>query len=241
VTRTAIVNRRATRRRVAGNPQSAFAKATEDKSAIRCPQTRICAPRSLRDAAEALRGGGVVAFPTETVYGLAVHPGKPAARARLRRVKGRDSRKPFQLLLASRRAAMARCPSMPAAARRLARACWPGPLTLVVRARNGRWVGLRVPDHPVARSLARRCGGALVATSANLSGEPPARTAREALDALGDRVDFVLDGGKTDLGAASSVVRVSEDGWQVLREGAIGKREIAAILGARSMTGRETE
>ena len=182
-------------------------------------------------AAAVLRRGGIVAFPTETVYGLAVRPGDVVARARLRRLKRRSGAKPFQLLVSSRRRAMEMCGRVSALTQRLARACWPGPLTMVVKDRNGRWIGLRVPDHPVARSLARRIGGVLVATSANRSNRRAARTAQEALDAVGGRVDLVLDAGPAGLGVASTVVRVQRNGWELLREGAISRRAIGEIAG----------
>ena len=119
-------------------------------------------------------------------------------------------------------------------ARRLARAFWPGPLTLVVKSRNGRWLGLRVPEHPVALRLIRASGGVIVATSANRSGEPPARTADAAAKRLGDKVDLILDGGKARMGRASSVVRVAADGWEALREGALSRRRISMICGEAS-------
>ena len=203
---------------------------------IRCARER----GALAAAAAVLRRGGVVAFPTETVYGLGVNYGKCAARRRLTRVKRRPAGQPFQLLASSRRrAAMIHGPLPPEAAS-LARAFWPGPLTLVVKDRRGRWVGLRVPDHPTARDLARRAGGLLVATSANISGERPALTAEAVLKAFGNDVDFVLDGGRVGLGVSSTVVRVCVDGWEVLREGAIATREIeAAFTGpARKKGGR---
>jgi len=195
----------------------------------------------LRQAAEVLVGGGVVAFPTETVYGLAVRVGDARARQRLARVKGERGSKPFQILVSSRTRAMGLCGRMPAMARRFADALWPGPLTLVLRGADGRWVGLRVPDHDVARRLTRMAGGAVVATSANRSGDAPARTAAEVIEALGDRIDMVLDGGAAGRGKASSVVRVREDGWELLRDGAIPRRKLVEVSGmapCRKGTGR---
>lgn len=196
-------------------------------------------PRGLREAARILLRGGVVAFPTETVYGLAVRRGHKAARERMRRIKGRDRRKPFQYLVAGKAAALRVCGSMPPLARKLAAAFWPGALTLVVRSRNGRWLGLRVPDHPVPRSLARRVGGALVATSANRSGNAPARTAAEALKSVGAGIDLILDGGRVRLGAASTVVRVHGNRWRLLRAGALSPRDIAEIAGPSSERDKE--
>jgi L-threonylcarbamoyladenylate synthase len=192
---------------------------------------------ALQEAARVLGSGGVVAFPTETVYGLAVRMGDAVARRRLRRVKGRAPAKPFQVLVSSRRAAVALCGGMLPAARRMARAFWPGPLTLVVRNARGRWVGVRVPNHPVATRLIRLAGGAVVATSANVSGRRPARTADEVVAALGPRVDLVLDGGRAPGGKASSVVRVRDDGWDMLRTDAISKRKLAAVIGSPGKEG----
>ena len=172
-----------------------------------------------------------MAFPTETVYGLAVRPGDRSARARLSRIKGREAGKPFQLLVSSRREVLRLCGRLPAPARKAARAFWPGPLTLVVKSRTGRWVGLRMPDHPVARDLVRRAGGALVATSANLSGRKEACSAAEVISALGDRVDVVLDGGSARHREPSSVLRCEGGNWSLLREGAIKRKAILRVLG----------
>jgi L-threonylcarbamoyladenylate synthase len=187
-------------------------------------------PKAIACAAEVVRKGGVVAFPTETVYGLAARTGDRAARARLARAKGREEKKPFQVLVSDRRAALRMCGRLPACARKLARAFWPGPLTLVVKGRNGRWLGLRVPDHPVATALLRRCGGSLVATSANRSGEQDAFTAAEVISALGDRVDVVLDGGAAQRRKPSTVVRCDGENWSILREGAIRRATILRLL-----------
>jgi L-threonylcarbamoyladenylate synthase len=189
------------------------------------------APRAIACAAAALREGAVVAFPTETVYGLAVRTGDRAARERLAGIKGRAGKKPFQVLLSSRRAALRMCGRLPVCARELARELWPGPLTLVVKGRNGRWTGFRVPDHPVAAAVIRRCGGSLVATSANLSGRKEAVTAAEVLSALGSRVDVLLDGGAARRRKPSTVVRCDRKGWSILREGAIRRSRIVRLLG----------
>ena len=182
-------------------------------------------------AARALHAGHVVGFPTETVYGLAVRAEDPAARRRLARLKGRPDGKPFQVLVADRAKALEICPGLPPAALRLAKAFWPGPLTMVVRDARGRWQGLRVPDHALARRLIRKAGGAMVATSANRSGEPPVRTAAELVATFGDGVAAVLDGGPPQSGRASTVVKVGARKWEMIREGAISRREIAAVAG----------
>ena len=122
------------------------------------------------------------------------------------------------------------CGSLPVCARKLAQAYWPGPLTLVVKGKNGRWVGLRVPDHPVAAALLRRCGGSLIATSANRSGEKDAVTAAEVIVALGDRVDIVLDGGAAQRRKPSTVVKCDGENWTLLREGAVKRSTILRLL-----------
>jgi L-threonylcarbamoyladenylate synthase len=119
---------------------------------------------------------------------------------------------------------------LPDCARKLARALWPGPLTLVVKGRNGRWLGLRVPDHPVAAALLRQCGGSLVATSANLSGEKDAVTAAQVISALGSRVDVLLDGGPAQRRRPSTVVKCDGENWSILREGAIRRTTILRLL-----------
>jgi L-threonylcarbamoyladenylate synthase len=187
-------------------------------------------PTAIDCAAAAVRKGGVVAFPTETVYGLAVRAGDRAARERLIRIKGREGKKPFQVLASSRRAALRLCGRLPVCARKLARELWPGPLTLVVRGKNRRWVGLRVPDHPVAAALLRRCGGPLVATSANLSGRKDALTAAEVISALGGRVDVLLDGGPARCRKPSTVVKCDGEDWSILREGVIKRSAIRRVL-----------
>ncbi len=188
------------------------------------------APKAIACAAAAVREGGVVALPTETVYGLVARTGDRAARARLVRIKGREGKKPFQVLVSSRHAALRMCGGLPACARKLARAFWPGPLTLVVKGKNGRWLGLRVPDHPVAAALLRRCGGSLVATSANRSGEKDAATAAEVISALGGRVDILLDGGPAQRRKPSTVVKCDGENWSILREGAIKRSTILRLL-----------
>jgi len=191
------------------------------------PSSLVCAAGR---AADALRAGGVVAFPTETVYGLGVRLGDAAARRRLTALKGREPGKPFQLLLAGVPQALELAPDMPEAARRLAEAFWPGPLTLVVRDVRGKWQGLRVPDHAVPRAIARRLGGALLATSANRSGEAPAVRAEEIARLFGDRLTLIIDGGAVGRGRPSSVVKVWRRKWALLREGAISRDRIARAI-----------
>jgi L-threonylcarbamoyladenylate synthase len=193
----------------------------------------------VRAAAEALRRGGVVAYPTETFYGLGALAADGAAVERLVRAKGRPDGKPLPLLAAGLDQVDALA-DLPPLARRLAAAFWPGPLTLVVPARPGLHpaitggtgtVGVRITSSPVAAALARQAGGALVATSANLAGEPPAATPAALDPALVARLDLVLDGGPAPGGLASTVVAVEGERLRLLRAGAIPVDRVAEVAG----------
>ena len=167
-----------------------------------------CDEEGLEATAAALLDGGVAVIPTDTVYGLAAHPGFPAAVERLYAIKGRQARKPIALLAAD---AAATKIVHPLTAR------WPGALTIVAGGE-----GYRVPDHEWTRRLIRRCGGLLRGTSANRAGEPPATDAAAALAAVGDCADVVADGGVSPGGEASTVVRIgAESGIEILRQGAM--------------------
>ncbi len=176
---------------------------------------------ALAEAAQTLLRGGVAILPTDTVYGVACHPGFPEALERIRAMKRRDAAKPFQLLAADTEAVWADGAVRTPEAERLA-AHWPGALTLVLPTAKGRTEGYRVPDHPLLRRLLTACGGCLRCTSVNLSGEPPAKDAQEAAAALGTEVDLLLDGGPARLGVASTVASLSCAGeLTVLRQGAL--------------------
>ena len=195
-----------------------------------------------REAAIAvLRGGGLVALPTDTVYGIAVRLDLPGGIARLFAAKRRPPDKAVMLLLADVDQA-AEIGWMTPAATALGKAFWPGGLTLVVPQREnvalpaeltggGPTIGLRVPDHAAPRALAAGVGP-LPTTSANVSGVPEARTATEILDQLGDAVDLVLDGGEAHGGPASTVVDCSTDAARILRVGAVAPARVAAVLDA---------
>ena len=181
------------------------------------------------EAARVLCGGGVVIIPTDTVYGIAAHPGCADAVERIRMIKGRPTGKPIALLAADMEAVRAFGATLPPAAKRLAGAFWPGALTLVLPC-GGIEEGFRVPDHDAARGLLAACGGTLRVTSANLSGAMPAVNAVEALRDVGLEADLVIDGGICPGGVASSVVRVGADGAvTILRDGAIPTEEILRV------------
>jgi protein-tyrosine phosphatase len=193
-------------------------------------------------AAQALAEGKLVVFPTETVYGVAASAILPEAVERLIHCKGRPEDKPLTLALRSANEGLDWVPGMSPLGRRLSRRCWPGPVTLVfanglagglaerlpdavrTTVMPGGSLGLRVPAHEAIRQTMRLSPAPLVLTSANRSGQPAAVTGQEAADALGDGVDLVIDDGRCRYGQASSVVRVDETKWEMLREGVVPAR-----------------
>ncbi len=188
-----------------------------------------------------MRDGGIVALPTDTVYGIAVALETPAGIERLFQVKRRHGDKAVMLLLAEASQADEVGVLTPAATA-LAAAAWPGGLTIVVPQRPDRplpevltggrpTIGLRLPDHDAPRALARALGP-LPTTSANLSGRPDAEDAAAIIRELGEEIDLVLDGGPVRGGPASTVVDCTGDAPQILREGAVPAARVAEILDA---------
>jgi len=184
----------------------------------------------VRAAAELLRAGELVAFPTETVYGLGARADDEAAMRALREVKRRPPEKQFTLLLAHPRDWRSHVAAPDPTADTLTEAFWPGPLTLVLPARQGGEVGLRCPDCAVARRMLELAGVPVAAPSANVSGEAPARSADEVLRAFDGRIAAVLDGGVATVGVPSTVLRVGPGGVEFLREGAASRAEIEAVV-----------
>jgi L-threonylcarbamoyladenylate synthase len=186
-----------------------------------------------------LRAGGLVAIPTETVYGLAADASNPDAVRRIFALKGRPESHPVIVHIAAAGDLGDWAATIPPSAAVLAGACWPGPLTLLVpRAAHvldvvpgGRpTVGVRVPAHPLTLELLARFGGGLAAPSANRFGRVSPTTADHVLADLGDSVDFVLDGGSCPIGVESTIVDCTVDPPQVLRPGAISAEEVASLL-----------
>lgn len=204
--------------------------------------TALDAQLGLREASLALRRGGIVIFPTETFYGIAVNPRDRAAVDRLVALKSRLPHKPIPLI-AHDRAVCAQVAHVPQALHALCAAFWPGPLTLVLAPQNpSLWpramigahqtLGVRVSSHPVARALAATCGGVVTATSANFA-TVAAVTDCAALDpALVAQVDVVLDGGTLPGGLASTVLHMDADEIKILRAGAISLAQIEAAVRA---------
>ena len=197
-------------------------------------------PESIARAAAILRSGGLVAFPTETVYGLGANALDAAAVAQIYTAKGRPSRNPLIVHVESEAAARELATEWPDAAATLAAQFWPGPLTLVLpkTARvpdivtgSGPTVALRVPAHPVALALLRAAGFPLAAPSANRSNALSPTQALHVLQSLGGRIPLILDGGATTGGIESTVLSLAETPPRLLRPGLIVPQEIEAVIG----------
>jgi protein-tyrosine phosphatase len=210
-------------------------------------------PRTVvHQAVQALAAGRLVALPTETVYGLAASALVPTAVEQLQQSKGRPEAKPLTLAIRGPAEALDWVPGMSPLGQRLARRCWPGPVTLVFEAgvEHGLasrlaepirqrvcptgTLGLRVPAHEAIGQVLRLLPGPLVLTSANRSGQPAATTAQAVLEAVGDEVALVIDDGPSRYGQASTVVQVNGDRWNVLREGVVSaadlERQTACVI-----------
>lgn len=193
-------------------------------------------------ALEVLRNGGLVAIPTETVYGLAADASNESAVRRIFAAKGRPADHPLIVHVADGSQLSSWAREVPPAAAVLADACWPGPLTLLVPKADhvlpvvtgGRdTVGVRVPAHPLTTELLVRFGGGLAAPSANRFGRVSPTTAQHVRADLGDAVDHVLDGGPCPVGVESTIVDCTVDPPQVLRPGGIPTEQVEALLGGR--------
>ncbi len=191
-------------------------------------------------AAAVLQAGGLVAFPTETVYGLGADASLDDAAAKIFAVKGRPRAHPLIVHLAPEAALDGWAAEIPEAARRLTAAAWPGPLTVILRrgprvalATTGgaETVGLRVPAHPMAQALLRTFGGGVAAPSANRFGAVSPTTADHVAADLGDDVDYILDGGPCDVGVESTIVDLSRARPVLLRPGGLPREAIEQIIG----------
>jgi L-threonylcarbamoyladenylate synthase len=185
-----------------------------------------------------LQRSGLVAFPTDTVYGLGALAFNAAAVERIYAAKDRPVEKAISVLIADVSDLAKVTLEVPQMAARLAGCFWPGPLTLVVEKHPdlpeevsaGHTVGVRIPDHPVARALLRSAGPMAV-TSANLSGQPSPSTAQQVYAQLGGRIGLIIDGGKTPGGVPSTVVDCTGTEPRILRPGPVSKDEIRSVLG----------
>jgi len=199
---------------------------------------------TLAEAIAVLKGGGLVAYPSDTVYGLGAAASDERAVARVFAVKGRLSEKPLPLLLAGVEDMPPLCAEVSPIAKLLTERFWPGPLTLVLRRSpgfhspalgGGDSVALRVPDYLFLRRLICALGEPITGTSANRSGRPSSRTAREVQRHLRDAVDLIIDGGPSRIGQESTVIDITGDTTVIVRTGALRREEIERA------TGREVE
>ena len=191
---------------------------------------RIDPPTAARAIAEAIRviqAGGVIIYPTETLYGLGANPNDPAAMERLYAIKGREAARPIPFLIKDREMLAALVEEVPPAAVKLMERYWPGPLTLIFRAGEGlplamrgtaNTIGLRISAHPVAQRICAQLNGPLTATSANRSGEEDLVDAERIAGVLGDLVDLIIDSG-TVPGIGSTVVDVTIAPPRIVRQG----------------------
>lgn len=194
----------------------------------------------LAEGARVLRAGGLVAFPTETVYGLGAHALDPAAVARIYAAKGRPAYNPLIVHVASAADALQVVSEWPPLAQRLAIAFWPGPLTLVLPRRTAvpdavtaglPKVAVRVPAHPVALALLRAARLPVAAPSANRSTQLSPTTAQHVAKSLGDAVELIIDGGPTSVGIESTVLDLSGERPTILRPGVLGPAELEPVVG----------
>jgi L-threonylcarbamoyladenylate synthase len=191
-------------------------------------------PEALSKALGILRSGGLVAFPTDTVYGLGALVSEARSIENLYAVKGRDAAKAIPVLIGDPSDLAQVAAEVSPTVQRLIARFWPGPLTLVVPRRRDLpeilsafpTVGVRMPAHPAALALIRHTGP-LAVTSANLSGQPSASTAQEVLSQLGGRIPLIIDGGRTPGGVASTVVDCTTDHLRILRSGPISLEQLA--------------
>jgi L-threonylcarbamoyladenylate synthase len=195
--------------------------------------------QGLEEASHRLREGKVIAFPTETFYGLGVDAFNAEALRKIFEIKGRKEKNPLLILIGEPSWLPGLVKKIPPLAESLMGRFWPGPLTLILDARSsipsfvtggtGK-VGIRISSHPVAQALVQRVGRAITGTSANRSGEPGTRTAAAVGAVLGSSLDGILDGGRTRGGLGSTVLDVSGDAPIFIREGAVSRDALAPFL-----------
>lgn len=190
-------------------------------------------------AAGVIAHGGLIAFRTDTFYGLGVDPSNRKAIARLKDLKGRDDQKPILVVISDTAIVERFIERRTEILDAVSQEHWPGPLTIVMKAKReisdeltagSGTIGLRLPNDERVRALVRACGGALTATSANLSGEPPARTAEEVMRAFPAGLDLIVDGGAASVDKPSTVVDLSGTNIRLIREGVVTRGELSLTL-----------
>ena len=194
----------------------------------------------IKEAGEIILNGGLVAFPTETVYGLGGNALDPEASNKIYTAKGRPSDNPLIIHIASWDDLEKIVKDVPQKARLLGEKCWPGPLTMIFNKKDIvpeettgglDTVAVRFPSHPVARKLILASGGFIAAPSANISGRPSPTKAEHVIEDLADRIDMIIDSGETDIGLESTIVDFTSDKPVILRPGYYGEEDIRRILG----------
>ena len=188
-------------------------------------------PNILKIAAEFLKKGLLVAFPTETVYGVGVNLTSKSAVERLYRIKSRPDSKPLAIQIASKERLKELARDVSKQAESAIDGFWPGPLTVILEDKFEGKVALRMPDNKIALGILKRCDFPVGVPSANKSGNIPPRSCSDVLRDLDGLIDLVIDGGETKLGVESTIVDFTTDKFRILREGAISRQEIEGVLG----------
>ena len=185
---------------------------------------------NIKAAADALLSGKIVAFPTETVYGLGVCSDNNTAIDNLYSVKQRSRDKKLSIMITKPEEVTKYVKHIPLIAEKLISAFWPGPLTIILELDNKSTVGLRNPDNRVIRDLINAVEIPIASTSANISGMAPAIDAQQVVTNFSDKIDIVLDGGPAEAGSPSTIVKISDDTFEIIRHGVIGKERLNRCL-----------
>ncbi len=185
---------------------------------------------NIKIAAKALLSGKIVAFPTETVYGLGVCADNKAAVDNLYSVKQRPEDKKLSIMIANSEDITKYVKQIPPIANKLISTFWPGPLTIILERDDNSTVGLRNPDNRVIRDLINAVEIPIASTSVNISGDDPATDARQVIANFSDKIDVVLDGGPAEAGTPSTIVKISDDNFEIIRHGVIKKERLNRCL-----------
>ena len=185
---------------------------------------------NIRTAAQALRSGRIVAFPTETVYGLGVCADNDTVIDNLYSAKQRSRDKKLSIMIAEPDDVRKHVKQITPIANKLISSFWPGPLTIIFDLPDNRTVGIRNSSHHVVRDLLNAAGKSIVSTSANISGRPPATDAQQVISSFSDKVDVVLDGGSAEAGKPSTVIKIVDNTFEIIRHGVIGKERLNRCL-----------
>jgi L-threonylcarbamoyladenylate synthase len=185
---------------------------------------------NIKVAANALLSGKIVAFPTETVYGLGVCADNDIAIDNLYSVKQRSRDKKLSIMISESEEVSKYVKNVPLIAEKLISTFWPGPLTIILNLDDNSTVGLRNPDNRVIRDLINEVAVPIASTSANISGGSPAIDAQQVINNFSDKIDVVLDGGPAEAGSPSTIVKIWDDTYEIIRHGVIGKERLNRCL-----------